>query len=114
MTCHTTYKSRDRVRPAALVQRAEELTDGVLAIDQGQRSRNATINRIADPGCDAVADRTRVSVRQPDVIAIPKGSKLEHVRDNRGALEIHLSEQELLDLDREFPPPHRKVPLEMI
>jgi hypothetical protein len=36
------------------------------------------------------------------------------VRQNRGALDVNLTRADLLELDREFPPPARKVPLEMI
>ena len=53
-------------------------------------------------------------LRHPDVIAIPKASELDHVRENRGALEIRLTDADLADLDRAFPPPARPVPLEMI
>jgi diketogulonate reductase-like aldo/keto reductase len=50
---------------------------------------------------------------QQDVVAIPKASKLEHVRENRGALEITLTENDLKELDLAFPSPRRKVPLAM-
>jgi diketogulonate reductase-like aldo/keto reductase len=53
-------------------------------------------------------------MRQDGVIAIPKASRPEHVRDNRAALDITLSADDLAELDRLFPPPRRKQPLEMI
>jgi diketogulonate reductase-like aldo/keto reductase len=49
----------------------------------------------------------------PDVVAIPKAAKPEHIRENRAALDLRLTEEDLDDLDRAFPPPDRKVPLEM-
>ena len=52
-------------------------------------------------------------LRQQGVLAIPKGASLDHVRENRAALDIHLTRADLADLDREFPQPRRKVPLEM-
>jgi diketogulonate reductase-like aldo/keto reductase len=53
-------------------------------------------------------------MRQPGVIAIPKATRLEHVRENRGALHIVLSAADLADIDAIFPPPGRKQRLEMI
>ena len=53
-------------------------------------------------------------MRQDGVIAIPKASRPEHVRDNRAALDIALTADDLAELDRLFPPPRRKQPLEMI
>jgi hypothetical protein len=47
-------------------------------------------------------------LRQPDVIAIPKASTEAHVRDNARSLEIKLTKEDLIDLDREFPPPKSK------
>ncbi|PWK63688.1 aldo/keto reductase [Aminobacter sp. AP02] len=51
---------------------------------------------------------------QPGVIAIPKATRLEHVRQNAAARDIALTAQDLAELDRLFPPPARKRPLEMI
>ena len=53
-------------------------------------------------------------LRRPGVIAIPKAATAEHVRENRRALDIALDEDDLAALDRAFPPPKRKKPLEMI
>jgi len=50
---------------------------------------------------------------QRDLIAIPKASNLDHVRENRAALDLILTEKDLEDLARAFPPPRKKVPLEM-
>ena len=50
---------------------------------------------------------------QRDVIAIPKASNPEHVRENRAALELILTEEDLEELDQAFPLPRKKVPLEM-
>jgi diketogulonate reductase-like aldo/keto reductase len=48
------------------------------------------------------------------VIALPKASTPEHVQQLRSALDIPLSPQDMAALDRAFPPPTRKMPLEMI
>jgi len=53
-------------------------------------------------------------LRHPTVIGIPKASRIDHVRENRGALELRLTSEDLAELDRAFPPPAGKVPLEMI
>ena len=53
-------------------------------------------------------------LRQEGVIAIPKAGKPEHVRENRAALELRLERQDFVELDRAFPPPTGRVPLEML
>ena len=53
-------------------------------------------------------------LRRPDVIAIPKAGRPEHVRENRDSLSIALDADDLRKIDAEFPPPTRKRPLEMI
>jgi diketogulonate reductase-like aldo/keto reductase len=53
-------------------------------------------------------------LRQDGVSAIPRATKPEHVEENRGALELHLSPEDLDVLDRAFPPPAGPVPLEML
>src|ERR1700732_3324919 len=53
-------------------------------------------------------------LRQQGAIVIPKASRLEHVRENRGALDIALTEEDLTALDRAFPPPKGKSSLGML
>ncbi|MCQ9426364.1 aldo/keto reductase [Pseudomonas sp. LJDD11] len=53
-------------------------------------------------------------LRQDNMIAIPKAVNPEHIRQNVAALDIRLSEQDLADLDRAWPAPQRKMPLEMV
>jgi diketogulonate reductase-like aldo/keto reductase len=53
-------------------------------------------------------------LRQEGTIVIPKASRTEHVRENRGALDIALSPEDLAGLDRAFPPPRRRAPLGML
>ncbi len=50
-------------------------------------------------------------LRQPGVIAIPKASSEEHVRDNARSIEIELTKEDVAELDREFPPPKSKKAL---
>lgn len=51
---------------------------------------------------------------QPGVCAIPKAGSVEHVRANRTALDVVLSEGERAAIDGEFKPPRKKVSLEML
>jgi diketogulonate reductase-like aldo/keto reductase len=53
-------------------------------------------------------------LREPDLIAIPKASRAEHIRQNRAAFDIQLTGDDLEKLDEIFPPPKRKIPLEML
>jgi diketogulonate reductase-like aldo/keto reductase len=53
-------------------------------------------------------------LRQDLVIAIPKAGTPEHVRENRAALDIHLTSEDLAELNRAFPPPREKQPIEML
>ena len=54
------------------------------------------------------------TMRSGNVIAIPKAVQEEHVRANRAALDIALTNEDLAELDAAFPPPTRKHSLEMI
>jgi len=53
-------------------------------------------------------------LRQEGTIVIPKASRPEHVRENRGALDVRLTEQDLSAIDRAFPPPKGKSRLGML
>ena len=53
------------------------------------------------------------TMRHEHVIAIPKSSQPERVRENVAAADIVLSAEDLMDLDREFQPPRRPQPLAM-
>ena len=53
-------------------------------------------------------------LRQPGAIAIPKASNEKHVRDNARSIEIKLINDDLADLDREFPAPKSKKTLPML
>ncbi|TPL47682.1 aldo/keto reductase [Mesorhizobium sp. B2-4-4] len=84
-------------------------------VEQGALARN--------PSLDAVAARHGVTpaqialawvMHQDGVIAIPKASSQDHVRQNVATLDIELTREDLADLDRAFPPPSRKRGLEMI
>ena len=52
-------------------------------------------------------------LRQQGVVAIPKAVAEAHVRANREAADIALTNSDLAELDAAFPPPKRKQPLAM-
>lgn len=52
-------------------------------------------------------------LRQDGVIVIPKAASPGHVRENRAALDIVLSTEDLAELDRGYPLPSRDSPLAM-
>jgi diketogulonate reductase-like aldo/keto reductase len=96
----------------------EETAIAVMAyspIEQGRLAKNRTLRKIAERQ-DATPAQIALAwvLRRPNVIAIPKASHIDHVRENRGALEIRLSSDDLDELDDAFPPPSRKIPLEII
>jgi diketogulonate reductase-like aldo/keto reductase len=51
---------------------------------------------------------------QPGVCAIPKAGSVEHVRENRRALDMVLTDAERSAIDSYFKPPRGKRPLEML
>jgi diketogulonate reductase-like aldo/keto reductase len=76
-----------------------------------------------DPAVQAVSDRYGVSpaqlalawvLRRDGVIAIPRAGVGSHVNENRAALKIALTDRDVADLDRAFPPPEEPRPLEML
>ncbi|SLM63175.1 MULTISPECIES: aldo/keto reductase [Dickeya] len=53
-------------------------------------------------------------IRQSGVIAIPKASSLAHVEQNAAALSVTLSQEEIACLDRAYPAPRSKQPLDVV
>jgi len=84
-------------------------------VEQGALARNAKLEAVASRH-NATAAQVALAwvMAQPGVIAIPKASRQEHVRQNAAALDIKLTKDDFADLDRAFPPPTRKRGLEMI
>lgn len=77
---------------------------------------------LARRGLKQVAERRGVSpaqvalawlLHQESVVVIPKAARLEHVRENRAALDLALIPEELSELDRAFPAPKGRTPLQM-
>ncbi|HEV3176274.1 MAG TPA: aldo/keto reductase [Stellaceae bacterium] len=53
-------------------------------------------------------------LHQEGVVAIPKAARPDHVRENRAALDLELTPDELKELDRAFPPPIGPKALQMV
>jgi diketogulonate reductase-like aldo/keto reductase len=78
-------------------------------IEQGRVLRHATLQTIATRhGATPAQVALAWVLRQDGVCAIPESGNAEHVRDNRGALDLRLTPEDLADLDETFPPPDRK------
>tara|TARA_R110002020_G_scaffold39991_1_gene118283 strand:- start:779 stop:1549 length:771 start_codon:yes stop_codon:yes gene_type:complete len=78
---------------------------------------------IRHPGLGKMAGRMGVTPAQlalafllgrEGVIAIPKSSSPERVKENRAAADIQLTKEQIAELDRLFPPPRSRQPLQMI
>lgn len=84
-------------------------------VDQGRLLRHPVVQTVAGRH-GATSAQVSISwvLRHDGVITIPKAGTTEHVRENHAALELQLSEQDLADLDRAFPPPARQEPLEIL
>lgn len=84
-------------------------------IEQGRLTEYPEVEDIADKhGVTPAQIALAWVLRQQGVIAIPKASTLSHVQDNRAALDVKLTEEDLAELDEVFPPPRGPESLEMI
>ena len=84
-------------------------------LEPGRLAGKPALARIAaDRGVEPLQVALAWVLRRPQVIAIPKASSEAHVRLNRAAHDLVLSEAELAALDAAFPPPTRKRGLEML
>jgi len=74
-------------------------------LGQGSLLRDRTLTEIASRR-NATPAQVALAwlLRQQGMIVIPKAARLEHVRDNRGALDVVLTAEDLSALDRAFPP----------
>ena len=84
-------------------------------IEQGRMLNHPELNQVANEH-NATPAQVALAwlLRQSGLNVIPKASTIAHVRENRAALDLHLTEQDLAALDRAFPPPTRPRPLEML
>jgi diketogulonate reductase-like aldo/keto reductase len=84
-------------------------------VNQGGLGKDRRLQAVAERhGATATQIALAWVLRRKSVIAIPKATRLDHVRQNRAVLEIKLDQADLAEIDRSFPPPSHKQPLEMI
>ncbi len=84
-------------------------------IEQGRLLGDASLHAVADRhGATAAQVALAWVLRHEGVCAIPKALGTDHVRQNRAALEISLTEQDLAELDTAFPAPRTATELEIL
>jgi diketogulonate reductase-like aldo/keto reductase len=84
-------------------------------VDHGRLLEHPAVRDMAaDKGVTAAQLAIAWVLRLPEMFAVAKASTRAHVIENRAALEIRFTEAELDLLDRIFPPPFSKVPLEIL
>jgi diketogulonate reductase-like aldo/keto reductase len=101
-----------------LLPRCREAGLPVMAYAPFERGR-----MLGDPTLTEIAGRHGATpaqvalawlLRQDGICTIPKASTPDHVREDRGAIEVVLTEDDLAMLERGFPPPAGPRPLEML
>jgi diketogulonate reductase-like aldo/keto reductase len=84
-------------------------------IEQGRLQHAPALKKVAERhGATAAQVALAWVLRQEKLIAIPKAATPAHVEEDREALDLHLTPEDLAELDRAFPPPDRPLPLEML
>jgi diketogulonate reductase-like aldo/keto reductase len=84
-------------------------------VEQGKLIADAELRFLAaDLGATPAQVALAWLLTQDNVIAIPKSGRVAHVRDNRAAAELALPAEAIAQLDRLFPRPSGRVPLEML
>jgi diketogulonate reductase-like aldo/keto reductase len=81
-------------------------------IDQAALVSHTALARIGQRiGATAAQVALAWTLRDGDVVAIPKSARLNHLRDNLAAAQIKLDADALKAIDEAFPPPKRKQSL---
>ncbi|MER6993098.1 aldo/keto reductase [Saccharopolyspora hirsuta] len=84
-------------------------------IEQGRLLGEPALRRVAERHAASPAQIAIAWVLAQDgVCAIPKAATPEHVDQNRAALDIELTAEDLAELDAAFPAPEHPVPLEIL
>ncbi|MGK9065285.1 aldo/keto reductase [Stutzerimonas chloritidismutans] len=81
----------------------------------GDLLRHPAMTRVAQRlGAEPAQVALAWALRQPGVLVIPKASSAEHLRANARAVELHLANSDVAELDAAFPPPRGPQPLQMV
>lgn len=84
-------------------------------LEQARILANKTLAKLAkERGCSPAQLALAWVLSRAGVLAIPKATAPDHVRENAAALDIQLSAGDLSALDVAFPPPARPTALEML
>jgi diketogulonate reductase-like aldo/keto reductase len=85
-------------------------------IEQGRMLGHAALAAVAAGHDGATPSQVALAwlLRRDGMIVIPKASNKEHVRENAGALDLALTDDDLADLDKAFPPPKGRSTLGML
>jgi diketogulonate reductase-like aldo/keto reductase len=84
-------------------------------LGQGRMLQHKTLAEIAARhGATAAQVALAWLLGHDGTMVIPKATRPEHVRENRGALDVRLTADDLAALDRAFPPPKGRTALGMI
>ncbi|HEX3953180.1 MAG TPA: aldo/keto reductase [Stellaceae bacterium] len=84
-------------------------------IEQGRILNNRALREVgARHNATAAQVALAWLLRQDGMIVIPKATSQAHMRENRGALDVMLTGDDLAVLDRAFPPPKGQTSLGML
>jgi diketogulonate reductase-like aldo/keto reductase len=84
-------------------------------IEQGRILDHSGLKSVAaEHGATAAQVAIAWLLQREGVVAIPKAGTTVHVKENRAALDVHLTDADLAALDQMFPPPNGKQALEII
>jgi len=84
-------------------------------IEQANLVRNAGLRGFAEKnGMTAAQAALAWLLANDDIIVIPKTGRRDRLKENLGALDHPLTQTQLAELDRLFPPPSGPRPLEML
>ena len=90
----------------------------VMAYSPVEQGRLVADLALADVARSVGATSAQVALawtlRRDGVVAIPKAGTVAHVRENRAAAELVLSDDHLAALDAAFPRPRDRRPLEIL
>ncbi len=84
-------------------------------LGRGELAHHPGLARLAKArGVSAAQMALAWSIRDADVVTIPKSADPQRIEENWGARELVLGMHELAQLDQLFPPPRSKRPLAMV
>ena len=112
------YNLRRRGIEAGLLPLCRERAIPIMAyspLEEGRLLRERVLTQVAIRHRASTAQIALAWIlRQGDMMVMPKTSTEARVRENRAALDIELTERDLAELAKAFPPPKRRRPLEVL